>query len=118
MPLVDRPDETRKRNEELNQSFARLYDPPVNGKTPLDPTGYPYTSLIVLRDVDAKVAQGFTREAIGIGDDWPELGSAIEPNAYPFSRRDHIQAEREQEGDKYPGAIVTGKATRKRTVKR
>lgn len=115
MPLIDRDDDSRRVKEELNQSFARLYDPPVDGKTPLDPLGYPYSSLIVLRDVDAKVAQGFTRTAVGVGDDWPELGIAIKQDAYPFARRDHIVAEREQEAAK---SIVTGKRTRKREIKR
>lgn len=42
-----------------------LYDPPVDGKTPLDGLGLPRTSLI-MGDVTKKLAQGYTREAVGM----------------------------------------------------
>ena len=42
-----------------------LYDPPVDGVTPLNGSGLPRKSHII-GDVEKKIAQGFTREAVGI----------------------------------------------------
>jgi len=42
-----------------------LYDPPVDGKTPLDGMGNPRKSLI-MGDITKKLLQGFTREAVGM----------------------------------------------------
>ena len=42
-----------------------LYDPPVDGKTPLDGNGEPRKSHI-MGDISKKLLQGFTVEAVGI----------------------------------------------------
>lgn len=42
-----------------------LYDPPVDGVTPLDGNDLPRKSHII-GDVDKKLALGFTREAVGV----------------------------------------------------
>lgn len=114
MPLIDRPNEDYAQKAFDNRYYIRLYDPPVDGKTPADGQGLPATSVLIQRDREAKIAQGFTREVVGWPDDaWPVLGDDINPNLYPFARRDHIIAEREQEK-----GIVAGKAARTRTIKR
>ena len=61
-------------------SGRRLYDPPVDGKTPLDGAGSPRTSL-VMGDITKKLAQGFTLEAVGLeGPELPvEVAEQIEP---------------------------------------
>lgn len=64
MPLVDTPDTELKRKEEAAMTHTRLYDPPIDGATPLDGAGDPMTSQIQLRDVDAKLEQGFTRKPV------------------------------------------------------
>jgi len=48
-----------------------LYDPPVDGVTPLDGNGAPRMSLI-RGDITKKLAQGFTLEAVGaVGEEVP-----------------------------------------------
>lgn len=42
-----------------------LYDPPIDGKTPLDGAGLPRKSHI-MGDIDKKLALGFTHEAVGM----------------------------------------------------
>ena len=42
-----------------------LYDPPVDGKTPLDGNGEPRKSHI-MGDITKKLMQGFTIEAVGV----------------------------------------------------
>lgn len=64
MPLVDTQDTELARKAEENQLYVTLYDPPVDGKTPLDGMGDPMTSPIQLRDEKAKLAQGFTKEPL------------------------------------------------------
>ena len=61
-------------------SGRRLYDPPEDGKTPLDGSGNPRTSL-VMGDITKKLAQGFTLEAVGLeGPELPvEIAEQIEP---------------------------------------
>jgi hypothetical protein len=49
---------------QLHNSFVRLYDPPVDGKTPLDGAGNPRTSQVRASDVDGKIALGCTREPV------------------------------------------------------
>lgn len=61
MPLVDEPDKNRLREKQAEQAdYVTLYDPPVDGETPLDGEGSPRTSRIHATDVKAKLSQGFT----------------------------------------------------------
>ena len=48
-----------------------LYDPPIDGKTPLDGNGEPRKSRI-MGDITRKLMQGFTIEAVGVkGEEVP-----------------------------------------------
>jgi hypothetical protein len=66
MPLVDNPDTDLKRKQQEAIQFEDLYDPPVDGRTPVDGEGKPRTSPIPWRDVEAKLAQGFTERPVGV----------------------------------------------------
>ena len=82
MPLVDVPDTELARKEHENSSITSLYDLPRDGKTPLDGAGEPMKSVIQVRDVAAKLKQGFTREPVGANG--PALGETPpEPEAVP-----------------------------------
>ena len=59
-----RPNMTLAELRELHNSFVYLYDPPVDGATPLDGAGNPRTSAIRRCDEGAKIALGFTRAAV------------------------------------------------------
>lgn len=110
MPLVDRANDDYAQKAFDNRYYIRLYDPPVDGKTPAAGDGYPATSVLTQRDRDAKIAQGFTRDVVGWPEDaWPTLGADIHPDLDPFTRREHVMAER---------GIVTGRASRTRTILR
>ena len=113
MPLVDKPHDFTGA-QFGNRYYVRLYDPPINGVTPANGEALPSTSLITLRDRDAKIAQGFTCEIQGWDELWPVLGEQIDPDLYPYARRDHILAERAAEGK----GIVTEKRTRTRTIQK
>lgn len=67
-----------KMNEAMSRTW--LYDPPVDGKTPLDGSGEPRKSLIN-GDPEKKIAQGFTREAVGVSGEAlpPEIPAQVEP---------------------------------------
>lgn len=60
VPLVDNPDTMHRQREAENSLTTYLYDPPVDGKTPLDGEGNPQRSRFYLRDVPMKLGQGFT----------------------------------------------------------
>ncbi len=65
MPIVDVQDKgrlIRKRAEGVE--MVNLYDPPVDGATPLNGAGEPRTSVIPKRDVEPKLAQGCTLEPL------------------------------------------------------
>lgn len=64
VPLVDVEDTELQRKEVEVMTHARLFDPPVDGATPLDGAGDPMTSQIIVRDVNAKLEQGFTLEPV------------------------------------------------------
>ena len=65
MPLVDVPDQNRLQEKQEEQAaYMRLFDPPVDGLTPLTGEGQPRSSAIHLIDVAAKIGQGFTREPL------------------------------------------------------
>ena len=64
VPLVDVPDTELARKEAETLTHQTLYDPPVDGATPLDGEGNPMTSPILTRDVQAKLRQGFTLEPV------------------------------------------------------
>jgi len=64
MPLVDKPNAELARKVREGQQHVNLYDPPVDGATPLNGADEPRTSPIPVRDVEAKLAQGFTREPL------------------------------------------------------
>ncbi len=61
MPLVDVYDDRSVRKAEDQGKYETLYDPPVDGATPLDGAGEPASSVIHLPDVDGKLTQGYTR---------------------------------------------------------
>ncbi len=138
MPLVDRPDTELEEKAWANQNTIRLYDPPVDGKTPADGAGLPATSEIVLRDKESKIEEGFTTTAVGWDKVYQTLGeSAVIPGT-PFvpldetpapepekpvrveykGRKAGLKENLEQAAKKASRAIVKGKADRKRTVKR
>ena len=108
MPLIDKPNTDFAEKAWENMTTIRLYDPPVNGRTP--GTDFPYSSEIVLRDKDAKLAQGFSTEVIGWDGEYPTLGD------YPV--RPGTQFAPEPIDDEEVTGTVTGKATRKRTIQR
>ena len=66
---------------QLHNNLLRLYDPPVDGCTPLDGAGNPMQSYIRAADVPAKLARGFTHEPRGVAPppDIPEPQSAALP---------------------------------------
>lgn len=64
VPLVDTQNTELERKEHENMTVTSLYDPPVNGATPLDGAGEPMTSVIQVRDRVAKLAQGFTEKPV------------------------------------------------------
>ena len=49
----------------LSAQHVRLYDPPVDGVTPVDGEGKPMTSDIGARDSLKALAKGFTEEPVG-----------------------------------------------------
>lgn len=112
-PLIDEPNADYADKAWENRITIRLYDPPVDGKTPADGAGAPQSSAVVLRDREAKIAQGFTREVIGWGDEWPVLGDEpVRPQDMDYmGRKVALQANVEQ-------AVVAEKKTRTRTIKR
>ena len=81
VPLVDRQDTELEVKATLNMEYVTLYDPPRDGKTPLDGAGEPQTSNIHATDVKAKLGQGFTLNP------QPEPKPEPEPIAAPASRR-------------------------------
>lgn len=110
MPLVDRPDTANAEKEWASQVHIRLYDPPRDGRTPLDGAGIPQTSAVVLRDREAKIAQGFTRAVVGIEGDWPVLGDEpVRPQDMTYMGRIAAGVER---------TVVREKFTRTRVVKK
>ena len=48
----------------LNAQYVKLYDPPVDGKTPVDGAGEPAFSLIGARDSLKALDKGFTEEPV------------------------------------------------------
>jgi hypothetical protein len=64
-------------SEEMQQKIDQaqtgtwLYDPPIDGVTPLNGSGLPSKSLII-GNVERKIKLGFTREPIGVeGEEIP-----------------------------------------------
>lgn len=47
---------------ELNSQFVTLYDPAIDGVTPLDGAGNPSTSVVGASQALAALAKGFTEE--------------------------------------------------------
>lgn len=110
MPLVNKLDEMHVQRQWDNMATIRMYDPPVNGKTPADGEGLPRTSPFYLRDRESKQAQGFTLAIVGWDGDWPVLGDGfVSPSDHGFVER---YAPEEAK------AIVAEKRTRKREIKR
>lgn len=48
-----------------SQTGTWLYDPPIDGQTPLNGSGLPSKSLII-GNVERKLDLGFTRQAVGV----------------------------------------------------
>jgi hypothetical protein len=61
----------------------RLYDPPIDGKTPTDDAGNPRMSVIQ-GDISKKLLQGFTLEPVGM--EAPEREPEPEPEPQPEPR--------------------------------
>lgn len=49
----------------LNSEFVELYDPPVDGTTPLDGGGLPRRSMIAASQALSSLEKGFTEEPVG-----------------------------------------------------
>ena len=81
MPLVNTDDTELARKAQENHLYVRLYDPPVDGKTPLDGAGKPMSSPVQLRDKRAKLIYGFTEEPVGA--EGPKLGIPSQQAAVP-----------------------------------
>lgn len=64
MPLVSKQNTELQRKVREGVIKVQLYDPPVDGATPLNGAGEPRTSPIPMRDVEAKLEQGFTRKPL------------------------------------------------------
>ena len=64
MPLIDEPNTSFGEKAALNTQRLTLYDPPVDGLTPLDGAGQPRSSVIPATSLAAKLALGFTREPV------------------------------------------------------
>ncbi len=95
-------------------SGRRLYDPPEDGKTPLDGAGNPRTSLI-MGDIAKKLAQGYTLEAVGL--EGPELPVEVPEKLERVGTNKEALAasvQRAEEGD----SVVKRKQDRTRTIKR
>ena len=55
----------RDRERELTaNTYCTLYDPPQDGATPLDGSGQPSTSRVLLADRAAKLTRGFTERPV------------------------------------------------------
>ena len=90
MPLEDRADTELQRKEHENQTVTTLYDPPVGGVTPVDGEGNPRSSVIAVRDVGAKLKQGFTlapEPTSAVAAATPEEGEIEEDEGYPRPAR-------------------------------
>jgi hypothetical protein len=125
LPLVDRPDTELEEKAWNNANTIRLYDPPVDGKTPSDGAGLPATSEIVLRDKESKLEGGFTTTVVGWDQVFQTLGEFAVIPGTPFSPLDETpepEPEKpvkvERKAQPASRAVVKGKADRKRTVKR
>ena len=104
VPLVDTVDTELERKEQEAIQFVDLYDPPVNGATPLDGEGKPMTSPIQLRDKAAKLGQGFTKEPVGA-----EGPTATDPKprkvAPQLSRKDALAANADRAAKSKTGMV-------------
>lgn len=110
MPLVNQLDESHVQKQWENMATIRMYDPPIDGKTPADGAGFPSTSGFYLRDREHKQKQGFTLAVVGWEGDWPVLGDGwVDPHDKTFIER---YAPDEQK------AIILERKSRKRTIKR
>lgn len=119
MPLVDRPDTDLEEKAWANANTIRLYDPPVDGKTPTDGARLPCTSEVVLRDKEAKLSEGFTTTVVGWDQVFQTLGEFAVIPGTPFTPLDETpQPEKPVKVERASTAVVKGKADRKRTVQR
>ena len=113
LPLVDKPDTSRAEKEWLNQATIRMYDPPVDGKTPADGAGLPATSACYLRDWETQQEQGFTLDVVGWEGKWQTLGNFPVIPGTPFTP---IQEAEPEKNPEKPKGTVTSKQTRTRTI--
>jgi hypothetical protein len=110
VPLVDEPNTDYEDKAWANMTTIRLYDPAVDGKTPADGAGLPATSEIVLRDKDAKLADGFTTTVVGWDEEYTEIGNAPVRPGSPY-------APTPVDGETPTGTVMS-KQARTRTIKR
>jgi hypothetical protein len=67
---------------DASMSARLLYDPPVDGKTPLNGSGLPSRSVIT-GDIEKKLALGFTLQPVGMEAPPPEPEPEPEPTPEP-----------------------------------
>lgn len=102
MSLVDNQDGANAILAQIaREKKIRLYDPPKDGKTPVDGAGEPQFSVVRVGDKDAKLALGFTDQPVGFE------AAAAEPDSKPVSEEKPVKT-----------ANMPGKAARKGTTKR